>query len=444
MYRQAVCARGRTLRIMKRCALFASVLIVAASFDATLVSVADAGAGSLTASFGTGGLVFTDFGTAGADFAHGVGFKSGRIYAVGSTSGGGAPNSEFAVARYKADGSLDAAFGTGGKVTTSFGATQDAIASKVTFSNGKIIVSGFSTALGGMGDFALARYNLNGSLDMTFGSGGTVTTDFSGGSDDVAGNVLVRNGKLLVAGYTNAGGSQDFAVARYNLTGTLDTSFNVTGKVMTDFSGNSADNGSQLCIWGGKIVVVGDSDANGTQDFAVARYNWSGSLDTSFNVTGKVTTDFNSGQDHAHACIIKAGKLIAVGWGNYRFELARYNWDGSLDATFGSGGKVTTTFGVLDSYATGAVVVHGKLLVDGYTYNGSSGAADFAVARYNSDGSLDATFGAGGKVTTDFGGVEFGSSVAASCSNTVKIVVSGFSNAIDSSGDFALAEYDLF
>src|SRR5262249_17951851 len=140
-------------------------------------------------------------------------------------------------------------------------------------------------------DFALARYTTGGSLDTTFGSGGTITTDFAGNPDQASAVALQRDGKIVVVGETNA------------------------------FRGL------------------------GVEDFALARYNTRGSLDTSFGSAGKVTTDFAGGPDRAFGLAIQSdGKIVAAGYAGFRFALVRYSTDGSLDAGFGIGGKVTTYF----------------------------------------------------------------------------------------------------
>src|SRR5262249_51395919 len=179
-------------------------------------------------------------------------------------------------------------------------------------------------------------------------------------------------------------GGSNFAVARYNADGTLDTTFSFDGKVTTDFGGD--DRAFSVAIQAdGKIVVAGASLTNPGDDFALARYNPDGSLDAGFGTGGKVTTAFGSGLDHANACTIQAdGKIVAVGADGGDFALARYNSDGSLDGTFGTGGKVTTDFGGQLEEAFGvAMQADGKIVAAG------AAAGGFALARYYPDGHLD-------------------------------------------------------
>jgi uncharacterized delta-60 repeat protein len=236
-------------------------------------------------------------------------------------------------------GDLDTSFGFDGKVTTGFGiGSYDSSGDMAIQSDGKIVAVGYSDA-GGSYDFALARYNTDGSLDLGFGSGGIVLTDFSGsGSDDLARTIAIQtDGKIVAAGRSDAGGGDDFALARYNTDGSLDLGFGSGGIVLTDFSGGgSTDYTNALAIQtDGKIVAAGRSDAGGSYDFPLARYNTDGSLDLGFGSGGIVLTDFSGGGswDEALAVAIQAdGKIVAAGYsdccGNDDFALARY-----LDST---------------------------------------------------------------------------------------------------------------
>jgi len=383
--------------------------------------------GNLDPTFGDAGKVTTDFGD--IDFGFAVALqKDGKIVVAG-TADAGVTTGDFAVLRYNRDGSLDSTFGTGGKVTTNFGGS-DAGLGVILQKDGKIVVAGGADA-GVTSDFAVARYNRDGSLDVSFGTGGLVTTDF-GGTDLGNAVALQKDGKIVVAGQT----SGDFAVARYNTDGSLDTTFGVGGLVITDFAG--VDQGRSVAIQkDGKIVVAGHTD-DGDLDFAVARYNRDGSLDTSFGTGGTVITTFGGTDDQGFAVVLqKDGKIVVAGRSNaegFDFAVARYNTDGSLDVSFGTGGLVITDIG--GGFAGGRAVAlqkDGKIVVAGI-----GGDEDFVVARYNTDGSLDTTFGTGGLVTTDFGGIDTGFALA--LQKDGKIVVTGTSN----NEDFAVARYVVF
>jgi uncharacterized delta-60 repeat protein len=211
--------------------------------------------------------------------------------------------------------------------------------------------------------------------------------------------------------------SRDFALARYNSDGTLDTSFDPVGKdgiVVTDVAGRRDMLGDMAIDGGGRIVAVGQANlgAGAGLDFALARYNPDGSLDGSFDGDGIVTTAVVSGDNFEIAqavAIDAAGKVVAGGVtekGDFIFDLAlaRYNADGSLDGTFGEGGKMTTNVGPgnSDDDLEGlSLQSDGKILVGGSTAPTALGVDDdFMVARYTPNGGLDGTFGSGGIVTT--------------------------------------------
>jgi uncharacterized delta-60 repeat protein len=390
-----------------------------------LPGAAVAESGALDPTFGSGGEVTTDLG--GSDSAQAVAVQSdGKIVAAGLSGA-----ADFALARYNADGSLDTGFGSGGKVTTDFGGS-DAASALAIQSDGRIVAAGRS----GSGDFALARYNADGSLDPTFGSGGKVTTDL-GGFDVALGVALQGDGKIVAVG--GGGSGSDFLVARYKPDGSLDSTFGSGGLVTTDFGGFEA--ATAVALQGdGRIVVTGSTFSGGFQQFVLARYNGDGSLDTTFGSGGKVTTDFGLGSGFGGALAIQSdGKLVAAGRAGVDFVLARYKGDGSLDSSFGSGGFVTTDFGgaLFDAAFGVALQANGKVVAAGSTFNSfSPPAADFALARYNPDGSLDASFGSGGKVTTGFGGFDAASGVALQADG--KIIAAGQGGV---GSDFALARY---
>ena len=416
---------------------------------------AQAAAGDLDPTLGTGGLVVTEF-FGGFDEARALLVQSdGRLIAVGTASEG-SPNSDFALARYNPDGSLDSSWGGTGKVTTDlFGNTDFAFAA-VLQPDGKVVAVGetFDPATGL--DFALARYNRDGSLDASFGTGGKVKTDFFGNFDQAFAAALQPDGKIIAAGfvYNPDAAHSDFALARYNRDGSLDTSFGSGGKVVTDFF-NGPDDAFAVAIQAdGKIVLAGESsnDPRFMTMFALARYNSDGSLDTSFGSGGKVTTRVGSFSLANDVVIQPDGKIIAAGYGvsgdgrlGVDIALVRYNPDGSLDAGFGSGGVVTRdVFGRSDVVRAVTLQRDGKIVVAGETDLGSANI-DVIVARFTTSGSLDPTFGSGGIVTTDFVGTntdeDMDTAEAVAIQADGKIVVAGLTLASDGNWDFLLARY---
>jgi uncharacterized delta-60 repeat protein len=248
---------------------------------------------------------------------------------------------------------------------------------------------------------------------------------------------LQANGKIVAVGSNGHGG---FALARYNTTGSLDTSFSGDGKQETDFGGG--DEATDVALQAdGKVVAVGDAGFGSGSAFALARYNANGSLDTSFSEDGKQITSFDPGccdGDSASGVAIQAnGKIVAVGSdGQGGFALARYNPNGSLDPSFSGEGMQETDFGVGFDFAADVTLQgDGKIVAVGR----GGPSVDFALARYNSNGSLDLTFSGDGKRTTDFGGFDFANGVA--LQGDGKIVAVGEGSGTDGTEDFALARY---
>ena len=337
-------------------------------------------------------MVSTDFLIHGDDFAAAVALQpDGRIIVVGEVGAQFTPSpnqdtdTAFGIARYNTDGSLDTSFDGDGLVTTDFGSTHDSASAVAVQSDGKIVVAG-SNISDFACDFVLARYNSNGSLDSAgFGSGGKVTTDFAGDFDTASAMVIQSDGKIVVAGSA----SGNFGLARYNSNGTLDTA--------------------------------------------------------GFGTGGKVTTDFFAVSGATDLIIQPDGKLLAAGGANNDFALARYNSNGTLDTTgFGSGGKVTTHLGGFDFISGLALQKDGGILAAGRFFpkegNGKP-AAFFALARYTAGGNLDPSFGTSGIVTADFFSVD-NRAAAVALQNDGRIIVGGFADT-GSSNDFALVRYTL-
>src|SRR6266511_3302132 len=287
---------------------------------------AQATPGDLDTSFGTGGKVTTAIGF-GSDAASAVALQAdGKIVAAGYSFNGS--NFDFALARYNANGTLDAGFGTAGKVTTTFGSSGDAASALALQPDGKIAAAGYSYN-GANFDFALARYNANGSLDAGFGAAGKVTTAIGSSHDFASALALQADGKIVAAGRSYNGANYDFALVRYNPNGSLDPGFGTGGKVTTAI-GSSHDFASALALQAdGKSVAAGRSYNGTNDDFALARYNPDGSLDPGFGTGGKVTTAIGSGYEDAYAVALQAdGKIVAAGYSwngtNNDFALARY------------------------------------------------------------------------------------------------------------------------
>jgi uncharacterized delta-60 repeat protein len=355
-----------------------------------------------------------------------------------------------------AAGDLDLSLNGTGKQVVPFdlgGGNSDLATAVAVQADGKIVLVGSADRAAGNVDFAVTRLNRDGSLDATFGTGGkqTIGFDLGGTNQDRASAVAIQaDGKIVVAGSVQRGATADFdfGVARLNPDGSLDAAFDADGKQTVGFdlggASNRNDTASGVAVQAdGKIVVAGSVQQNGTgnDDFAAARLNADGSLDATFGTGGKQTVAFDLGgpnTDDASAIAVQAdGKIVLAGsasrnfTNNFDFAVARLNANGSLDAAFGTGGKQTVAFdqGVqnLDQASAVAVQADGKILVAGFASQAVIGDLDFGVARLNPDGSLDTAFDADGKQTVAFnlGGINEDRASAVAVQADGKVVVGG-------------------
>lgn len=343
----------------------------------------------------------------GEDYATALAVQAdGKVITVGwtSTTAGGA---DLAVVRHGRDGTLDAAFGTGGKVVTAVGAARatDQAHAVAVQPDGKILVGGLTATTGTDYDFLLVRYNADGSLDGTFGNGGKVITSF-GASTDRINTILVQDdGKIVVGGDSDQGTATgvDFALARYNADGTLDAGFGNGGKALTPVRANA----SRDSVYAISFQTVGAEKrlvaVGGEGDFSAVRYLPNGQLDGSFGNGGKVGAVFGSTIGAARAVVETADhKLVLAGNTMNDVALTRLNVDGTVDAGFGTAGKVVTALsaGNWDEATSLVRQADGKLIAGGWVYEGAGSAGNFAVMRYSADGALDAGFGNAGQVVT--------------------------------------------
>jgi len=374
--------------------------------------------GDLDPVFARSGLTRTDFSKTD-EYGFAVKIQPDGKIVVGGQSGT-YPVFHAALVRYNANGKLDQTFGSGGRVTTALDAGGDGVAAIVLQTDGKIVTAGSIIHDNSTLGFVVGRFNSNGSLDSTFGSNGSVETTF--GDPAAEGNdvVLQTDGKIVVVGFTGAGSYSalnDFALARYNSDGTLDQSFGQGGKLTTHFPGNTNTGSVANCAIlqaDGKLIVAGTYVNEGTPNtFALARYNPDGSLDSSFGNAGLVTTKIGAGAALAFGIILQPdGRIVLSGYSatteDEDFTLACYQTNGTLDSTFGNGGVTTTNFSSGSSDIAYAIAVQrdGKIVTAGKT--GDYPLEDFALTRYTSTGQLDQTFGAGGIVTTDISPIDLG------------------------------------
>lgn len=429
---------------MKNCTRLSRISAVALGLSIHLFSSAQAGA--LDASFDGDGIVETPVGVGDA-YARGVAVQADdKIVTAGYSDDG--TQDVFTVIRYNSDGSLDNSFDGDGSVNTQIGTSGNRAHALLIQPDNKIVVAGYSYSNASGNDFALARYNPDGSLDLSFDSDGIAITAMSGTSNDRAFSITIQSdGKLLVAGYTTdlATGQRDFAVARYTINGSLDPSFDADGIAVLSVETGNDEARAVVVQTDGKIVLAGYAFDFSTRRFTVVRFTPDGSLDPSFDSDGIVTTSIGLGSmdDAAYSALIQPdGKIILAGYSHgatYDYALVRYLSDGSLDPAFDSDGIVVTSIGTAGSSSDEARAIFlqndGKIVLAGHS------DYDFSLARYTSDGILDATFDSDGTLTTDIASPSFYDNIEAiALHSNGKIVVAG-SSSNETNYTFTLARY---
>ncbi|MBN2612919.1 MAG: T9SS type A sorting domain-containing protein [Bacteroidales bacterium] len=340
-------------------------------------------------------------------------------------------------------GSLDSEFGTGGKVTTLPGNYSGGINSIALQPDGKIIAAGF-VIIGSEYDYALVRYNSDGSLDNSFGTNGCVIISFVTDTMEILKSVaLLPDGKILALGNYGSGSKNHFILFCFNQNGSPDLEFGYNG-IASDSGMTYVAVKPLLVQPDGKIVISGVARSEEGYDLFITRYLKNGNLDKSFGNNGIALNDLGTSQESSSALILQPdGKIVSVGYAltdpKHDFALVRYQSDGSLDTTFGDKGIIITPLSSdADQAMAGAIQKNGKIVAAGYL--DIEGDKDFALVRYNTDGSLDNGFGINGIVTTSIGtGNNQGTALIVQPDE--KILLAGFSS-INSQKDFTVARYD--
>ncbi len=426
---------GRVTGMHTRRALV--VLVVAAVLPIVAVSVAGAGEGDLDPTFGSAGKVVSDFG--GDETAHGVAVQpDGRIVVAGTGCGG-----DFLVARYDADGSPDASFGTGGRTCVDVGAGTADLGERVLLGGGgNLLVAGTSD-----GQFALVRLDGDGNVDPTFGTGGRATYAFATAAQlrDAA---LTADGGVAMVGETASPGCPSapttpgqtvaIAVARTTADGTPAPGFGTGGRVVLG-DANLVQRGLAVAAQpDGALVVAGrtSSCSRVTIDYLVLRLSTAGAPDPGFSAPNVLN---EPGPDSAADVAVQPDGRVVVAIDTFvgpatspahdeAFTVVRYNPDGSPDDTFDGDGVATALFAGTNA-TPAAIALQGDDILVGGSLDG-----DFALARFNGDGSLDTAFDGDGTVVTDFGGVDALAALAVQADG--KVVAGGQTGA-----DVALARY---
>jgi uncharacterized delta-60 repeat protein len=398
------------------------------------------------------GIVTTDF-AGDTDTATGcIYWPQGRIVAFGWTWG--ASGTDFAIARYRGStGALDPTFGSGGKVTTDFYNENDSAYAAVRSGN-RLVVAGQARVSNGPAYAALARYTSHGVLDVTFNGTGKAVTDWGDLNAEFHAVGTLSNGDLVAAGYTGTfvlSNEDDFAVARFDTTGAVVWKERIGFDLTPLAPVPAADHATSLAVQTDGRIVVGGTTYDASNDcdarFALVRLNPDGTVDQTFDTGGSVFTSIGA-YAYLHAVRLqKDGKIVAAGTtstscgGPSSIALVRYNTDGSLDMTFGNGGIATYDFDptMAESAADLRIQPDGKLVVAG-----TRGVQDMLVARIMPDGTPDTTFGSplGYTLVHKGGASDFSSASGVVYAATNVFPVGSFDPAAPGSRDFMVARLD--
>lgn len=420
----------------------------------------DAISGCLDVTFGTNGIVITDPSVNLVGYNHPTGVliqDDGKIIATGMTSGGINTDGDFVVLRYQTDGSLDTTFGDPdlfnpplrlGYVRTPFTSSSDLSWTSVLQPDGKIVLAGQARNSNGVISWAVARYHGDGILDSSFGTGGKQILNASSSSSSVQDMAIQSDGKLVLVG------EPAFTIMRLNQDGSPDPSFGTAGKVSANPSSSKRTPPSGLAyavaiqripaVTGEERIVVG---GKASDEFALMRFKPNGTLDSTFGSSGRAYASFFGFGDQSRVLAIdQANRIVAAGRTNTAisncglyvgdFAVARFTQNGSIDISFSGDGKVSTDLtGGSDSVDGLLIQTDGKIVV-----TGGNASSDFALVRYNDDGSPDSSFGplGTGVVTTDTSPSDWSYAIAQQPWDG-KIVVAGISSF--SHRNMALARY---
>jgi uncharacterized delta-60 repeat protein/RHS repeat-associated protein len=390
----------------------------------------DAADGSLDTSFsGDGKLVLNAPGSLGDEFKTVV-QSDGKVVAAGYVG------TDVAVVRFTADGWLDTSFDTDGYAITDFGGNNDRATDVTIQPDGKIVIAGSSRGVNNRGDVIVGRYNVNGSLDTSFDTDGKYKADFGDG-DQIYAVEVDAGGKIVLAGSTNDNAPNvDLLVVRLTSTGALDTSFDSDGRRIIDLGDATKAQGMALDR-SGRIVLAGNTTTGSDQRALMVRLTGGGAYDTSFSGDGQHKEDFGGSDEFTHLAVDDRGRIVAAGNGGTNGAgtgqdgiAARFTDAGALDTTFDSDGKKYVNLGSsADDVEDLALDPFGRAVLVG-----DDGGVDFAVARLTEAGALDTTFDSDGLVKVDFGAGSGEDGQAVAIQTDGKIIVVGRQG-----NDFAVA-----
>lgn len=360
-------------------------------------------AGNTDGSFGSNGIATTSFGPIQAHGRSMVIQSDGKIIMAGYRSNGAL--NEFAISRYNTDGTADFSFDTDGKNTATFGISTENEAYAVALQNdGKAVVGGY-THSGSKDIFAIARFNTDGSIDNSFGSGGKIVTPVRNDKDYIRALAIQTDGKIIAGGSSFGATGDDFALVRYNTDGSVDESFGESGKLIHVIGKEANDIIHTIIIQpDNKILVAGTKKSTSQLNLVLARYNSNGSVDTEFGTNG-ISLLAAEGEAYSAATLLSDGKIILTGSNGNAFMIARFLGNGMPDLSFGKDGKAFNSFGATSQSTAILTQPDGKIVVGGYTDAGITW--DMAIARFLPGGLPDNDFGIEGRRTLNVNGNDF-------------------------------------
>ena len=359
--------------------------------------------GSLNPAFGANGKLYVDTSTFTNSPHYDVAaLPDGRFVVAGDSFISGVSN-VMGVGRFRVDGAFDSTFSNDGRAYVSVGESSDTHAIAVQ-DDGKVILGGYAT-IGGVSQIALARFNMDGSLDVSFAGDGVSTISF-GQSASAYALAVQPDGQIVTGGYTrDASGNYDLALARLKSDGSLDASFGVGGLVTTPVGTRKYWIQDIAVLPDNRLIAVGDRPGAGTgwpTDSFIAAYRSDGSLDSSFSDDGILLTQLGGRVANFDGVALQDDGKVVVGGGfilnsSFDFGTARFLPDGSLDTSFGGGdGIATADFGGLDVARDLILQADGKVVLGGSQW---TSGFQWAIARFTRNGELDTTFDADGQIT---------------------------------------------
>ncbi|MGQ7844439.1 cadherin domain-containing protein [Granulosicoccus sp. 3-233] len=313
---------------------------------------------------------------------------------------------DFALTRFNADGSLDTGFGNGGTIISALTSNNETVSALSLQGDGKIILAG-ARSLGNANEAVMIRYNSDGSLDTTFGSAGVAAFSLAGTTSSVITDIdLMTDGRIVASGHVKVAGVDAMLALRATSDGNLDSSFNGTGYRIIDTGIGDAEAGALQVQTDGKVVLAGYRDNGTTTEARIVRLTVDGALDNTLSGDGHIILVSGDNLQATTLEIAADGKIVVGGnsdAADYPSQISRFLTDGSLDSSFGGTGYVIVNVGSpFESVNKLTIQQDGRIVVAGNGYNGSNN--DVSVFRLNTDGSLDTSFNSNGMARFDISG----------------------------------------